>query len=344
MILFMIDYISLKINFAHPPIPSGRIISIDVDGVTEWESPASIMIPSSFESKIMIRSQGALDENGLATEMFISGNPAKFLQGHNIFGSSDLFSMLREIFNYISKTFKFSNVSNNAILESTVSRIDFTKSIQFDNNNLVRSYIRSLGLRAKTRSGRPSCKGWTCTFQKSSRRWSIVCYSKGDELHAHKLTDVLIDFHDLLQKEADRLARIELRLKTLELKDLGMYKVKDITEKKLNDTYKTYIGKIEMCTNTTIPSDSLMSLSRAFRSTYLMWKSGLDVSPTMSETTFYRHRAELRKFGIDISIQCDDTTAQIIPINKIIVGSEYITPSHFYSTNLLFNKTYLKTA
>ena len=91
----MIDYISMNIKISHPPLPAGRVISVDHLGDIKWEAPQSMEFLGSYESKLFIRSQKG--SHDLAEEIFIKGNPSKFLQGHNLFGSDCLFSMLRHI-------------------------------------------------------------------------------------------------------------------------------------------------------------------------------------------------------------------------------------------------------
>ena len=86
----MIDYITVTFDHPHLPIPAGRVIAIDHDGVEEWMSVRAMQIPGSYESKMLVRSQGGVDEKGQAEQLFISGNPAKFMQGHNVFGNDDL--------------------------------------------------------------------------------------------------------------------------------------------------------------------------------------------------------------------------------------------------------------
>lgn len=334
----MIDYISVTLPLPHKPLPADRLLSISHEGERKWESPQSLAVSGSYESKLFLRSRGALDEQGRATELYLQGNPAKFLQGHNVFGHDDLIPMLKAVLQLVSSTLDLGDIrfSSSLIALGDVSRIDFTKSIQFNSRDEARAYIREISLRAKTRSGRPTAKGWTCTFQKSSRRWSIVVYSKGDELFAHKLPEDL-PHRDVVECEADKLARVELRLKTLELKSLEARKVGQLTAEKLHELYSDYIGRIEMTEQVTLLSEELLNLKRCYRDTYMMWREGVDVKSAMSHDTFYRHRRELLNYGVDISVpRQTDTSAEIIPIRRILQGKAYQTPAIAYELGLIF--------
>ena len=91
----MIDWTRLRFSFLHDPIPTGHVMSIRSDGLVEWESPKKLNIRGSYESNFLIRSQGG-DGQGRATELYIDGNPSKFLQGHNVFGSENLIPLVEE--------------------------------------------------------------------------------------------------------------------------------------------------------------------------------------------------------------------------------------------------------
>ena len=65
------------------------IMSLDRHGEIEWQSQKYLPIVGSFSAKLMVKSAGL-------NMVEISGNPAKFLQGHNLFGSDDLCGLMLE--------------------------------------------------------------------------------------------------------------------------------------------------------------------------------------------------------------------------------------------------------
>src|ERR1700686_517408 len=74
---------------AHIPIRSaaalrtGEVSSVDADGVVEWVSAKRKSVQGSHSGSITVKRfrDGVVE---------FAGSPAKFLQGHNVFGSDDL--------------------------------------------------------------------------------------------------------------------------------------------------------------------------------------------------------------------------------------------------------------
>ncbi|WP_408021561.1 phage/plasmid replication protein, II/X family [Solemya pervernicosa gill symbiont] len=65
----------------------GRIVSFENDtGEVEWQTIKRLGLAGSHSNKIHLKTH---DKDLLLVE----GNPAKFLQGHNIFGSDDLIGL-----------------------------------------------------------------------------------------------------------------------------------------------------------------------------------------------------------------------------------------------------------
>lgn len=228
------------------------------------------------------------------------------------------------------------DVDTNGLASATVHRLDFTHSFEFDSRKDVQAYIRALALKSTSRLGRANLKGGTCYFGQNSRRWTFKVYCKGDELDKHKLSPEL-PFRDDIYQQADNLARAELTLRTLELRRLDRQSVLQWTPTQLNKSYLEYVGRIDMNTELDLPTDIITGMKRCFRDTYFLWEKGIDPSLMMSVPTFYRHRTELLNYKIDIAIPRDvESTAEIIPLIKMIKGRLYTPPQWAYDENLIF--------
>lgn len=340
----MIDWISVSIPLKHTPIKSGHYLMFDEEGEILANNTVRKLFKGSYDTKIAIRSQGHFDNNGQCTTLYLSGNPSKYLQGHNVFGNENLIHLLQGIFLDITKRYdlginKLEIIS--AVNAGTVSRIDFTKSLQFDNRLQARSYIKQLSLLAHTRSGRPMQKKWTLAFQPSSKRWNLIVYSKGDEIETNKLHQ---DFEhkEFIQNEANSLVRVELRFKSLELLDLNLRKVHQLTPTKLNELYEEYINRVNMSNKLEVSDEFLQKLPRTIKASYLMWKSGLDIQAEMTERTYYRHLSEIRKIGVDISIPYQESSVNnVVPLKTVINAKPYITPKEAYEKGLVFKQANL---
>ena len=100
----MIDWVSAKLICNHDPdkLSSGLVASLDRDGNTEWLVHKKFSVEGSFSTKVQIQSL-------TDTQIYISGNPTKFLQGHNLFGSNDIVGLMGKFFDKfrLSQTFTF---------------------------------------------------------------------------------------------------------------------------------------------------------------------------------------------------------------------------------------------
>lgn len=332
----MIDWITCTIPLIHNPIPSGTFISITVDGEIEYEVSRRVLVEGSFKSSVQVKSDGHLTKDGMATVLVVSGNPSKFMQGHNIFGSSDVCLLITKLAQRICKLLSFPSPLVDPSLVK-ISRIDICESFVFRSRLEANQYIRQVALLSSARVGRPVMAGQTCYFGKNSRRWSIKYYCKGDEIEKHRLP-IDIPQRDKLIAEADKLARCEVTLRSLVLKDRGLTAASTWDEDTASSIYSEFLGKINMSSQIKIEGDVLSNMPRCFHLTYLRWRSGVDVRSHMSKVTFYRHRNYLLDYGVDISIPNPDTTpesAEIIPLYKVLEPKPYKIPDWAYGTELL---------
>ena len=80
----MIDWVTMRVNCEHEGIIcNGSVVKVSKDNEIEWTSTSWLPVVGSHDSSIVIRSV-------TDSTIEISGNPAKWLQGHNLFGTNDL--------------------------------------------------------------------------------------------------------------------------------------------------------------------------------------------------------------------------------------------------------------
>lgn len=96
----MIDWITGKFRCSHNPqaLMAGRSIKTRVvNGVEklEYEVTHRMSVAGSHDANITIRS---LTDRTIE----VSGNPVKFLQGHNVFGTNDLIYLVAQLFDVLS--------------------------------------------------------------------------------------------------------------------------------------------------------------------------------------------------------------------------------------------------
>jgi len=211
----MIDWLTMSLPIQHLPIPAGRVVKLSAQGEIEWETPAHSQLVGSYDSSVRIRSRGDIDHaTGFCSVLEISGNPTKFLVGHNIFGSDALFLLIKK---FVSKVLLLANIDHSRVDFQrvmklglfTISRIDITYSFSLATRSEVLAWLRAADHKARTRRGKGVLKGLsTIEFGATSKRprWKIVCYCKGAELDVHQL-HLDIPAREDLYKFADTLLR-----------------------------------------------------------------------------------------------------------------------------------------
>jgi len=157
----MIDWVTAKIPFPHPPIKAGLRIDVCPNGEVERTLAKRLQVRGSHEASISVRSYGAEDQN-LASHLLIDGNPSKFLQGHNAFGSDDLISLITDTVKKIAKALEL-NIASSSLKhieqgDYEISRLDINYSWQLPSRGDVRAWIRAAEFKSTTRHGRPSSR------------------------------------------------------------------------------------------------------------------------------------------------------------------------------------------
>lgn len=336
----MIDWVTARLPFRHFPINNGGVIKFLADGSMDWLVPCKLQIQGSHDSSIQIRSDGELDSEGRASQILFSGNPSKFLQGHNVFGSDDLISLMQDVFKIICRHLEVTPQISDArkITEGDypLIMVDINYSFELPYRRDVLSWLRAAEYKSKTRHGRPQMKGGTLYFGKNSLRWAIKAYSKGEEIEApkHRLPDELLATP--IPTWADNKLRIELRLKKKELAEIGLLLAKDMTPEVVKNIYNSYLRKIEMNQQIALSTEKEHDLPQRLRSTYILWKSGVDLRTTLSKATFYRHRKDLYEHGIDITLRQESLDqSNVIPLVRVLEAKPATIPAWAIEQNLV---------
>lgn len=350
----MIDWVTAKIPFySKGTISEGQILSVRPDGEVEYSIDKRLPVVGSYESRIFIRTCD-VDHNRDTTMIEFAGNPVKFLQGHNVFGSSDLLNLnaemilkLSSILNAPQPEDQYQRVLMGAYF---LSRVDLNESFFLGDQRTVKAALHSLSINTRTRNHTAVTSGETVYWNKSSKRHSIKAYNKLEEVqNPRNKKPGTLDLPPNILEWLQGVIRLELTLKQRELNDhpLGLKLAANWANIEENELFYDYLGRISM--NTMRTTDELVNQvqSSAVLGSYLKWKSGLDVRASVPKRTFYRHRAELLKFNVDISIpyRPEETTAEIIPFTRHPIEFKPAEiPNWVYGTNLYFEPRKLCTA
>lgn len=318
----MIDWVTMKIKCDHDGIISnGEVVSLSKDGDSiEWSLVKYLPVVGSHDATISIRSitQQTIE---------VSGNPVKWLQGHNLFGTNDLKALIWAFFNELLKIpelkLKPSLQQLHAIKSGklTISRIDINETWFLNSREEVLAWLEAAGqkMRLKHR-GAGQFKGDTLYFGKNSRRWSIKCYSKGDEINSKKS-----NFPDALRTPemlayADRALRLELTLRSNQLREWLLHDVSHWNADTGKMLLLGLIKGLEMSSNMRLTDDVIKSLPSAIAMAYMAWWGGADLKQMLAKNTFYRYRRKLKEYDVDIGILRDSEQedSKVIPLMRVL--------------------------
>lgn len=336
----MIDWISGVFPLDHyQDVKGGGMIryKITPEGleVPEWEKTLPLPVEGSFSSSVYIVS----DYEGM---VYVTGNPSKFLQGHNVFGTDDLRGLipafLMQICNRIGLSPTDSNLADWIAGNYQLTRVDVAQMYSLPNRAAVRSWLRAAELQSTSRHGRPVSRGGTVYWGKHSRRWSFKGYSKGDELDVPKhMLPSTIPNRDDLAKLADNKLRLELTLRSMQLKDTGLSHGYNWAVGVPLDLHQKYLESINMSEQLTLSGEVLEGLPGRLQMAYQSWRRGDDLRAMLPKQTYYRYRSELLKYGIDINVQQTRDDSNVVPLVHVLKPEAVLdVPEWAKGTSLYF--------
>lgn len=335
----MIDWITAKVPLRHEgQIHGGRKIEVTPDGEVKYDTPMYKSIEGSYFQNLSIKTI-EVDLQGNGNTLSISGNPTKWFQGHNIFGTDDVCGLVYETMLRLCNILEISPSPEDVGAwqqgDYSLSRIDINAMYSLGCRSNVHAWLNAAHKTARTRMGVGILKGGTVYWGKHSSRWAIKAYSKGEEinkkghkLHPHLSQSGLSDFAD------DKL-RIEITLRQKELKKLGIERGTAWNNFEVQSLYENYRDKLQM-SDQKLTSNGIVDLPNCVRGTFQLWTDGHDCRQILSDSTFYRHRRVLHKHGVDISIPKSDVTTNVIPLIRALEAVPVGVPDWAEGTKLYF--------
>ena len=345
--MVMIDWVTCKIPFFYEGIISdGELLNVTRDGEVSYSVRKRRSFRGSYDGAITLRT-AEVDDQGNTIKAELSGNPVKFLQGHNLFGSDDLLNLVLETVYKLSGLLNYSQpdwVLNLLISGSyTISRVDINRMFSLSNRAEVLSYLYSLSASSRTLSQSAVTSGSTVYLNKSSRRWSFKFYSKAQEVELKRnRAQGCLELPQGLRDWVEPMLRAELTLKSNELRELQLHRAANWNTIETQSLFADYAERIQMSEqkiNTDIQKLTDELRPKAALATYHLWKDGHDVRRFLPQNTFYRHRRALKAFGVDVSMpppKPDSTASNVVPFCKTLELRAAVLPDWVSGTDYLF--------
>jgi hypothetical protein len=297
----MVDWVSgfIEATLGRVGYDTGKVLRLAPGGEVTLETSNAVTVEGSHESRLLVRSRSGDD-------LFISGNPAKFVQGHNLFGPADPDLLyfhaglaIRQSCGLFPSEATWDGLGFKG---PRYTRIDLTRSYRFESAGNARAWLRDVAANARTRHGGALVTGATVYFGKNSERWSFKCYHKFDELHARKKGHALphyLEDRKKLVEWSQGVVRFELTLRSKELEKLNLRTTPPLA------VWQTYFDRITLNRNTAMrDEDDLLAteLPASARAALELWRRGVDCREVFPHNSFYRHRrALLATLGVDIA-------------------------------------------
>lgn len=303
----MLDWFSGYVGYDASNMRLGRFYLQDPSGEILRDSDSWETARGSFESGVQVTRGNPTVEMLAASRkhgflcadqavLRVSGNPSKFLQGHNVAGPSvsQLGPMVQAMVRLFGEGLRPVNADDERLPAVHRSRVDVTTAVDLGSHESVHDWLRLAEAATRSRHGRAIGSKGTVYWGKNSRRWTIKAYCKHCELLAHPPA-ISRDMLAVLLEWSRTQLRIELTLRRPELQARGTLNESVIWE---------YLARLEipnMRANVGKMAD--FELTPAVKGVFLLWMEGHDVAGIYPRATFYRHRrAILDQVGVDISM------------------------------------------
>ena len=302
-------------------------MSVDSDGSIDYIVEKRVGMQGSFDSRAEIRSDGSIVE--------FSGNIARFNRRDNLFGYDwpETIRRINQLLNLVSippftqgKLYRFAD-SGWTYTGARVSRIDVTMNRACFSHDAAVILLEQLAKHHVGRQkGRLSTDGATVEYGRGSKYVYGKCYSKHAEFLAHRnkksgshVDQEVVDFTHRLG-----VLREEFTLKSRFLTQNNLAFLGQITH---NELVEVFMNRTQFKRFEKIEHDTLKDLPVRLQRTYSSWLLGMPIK--LSKATYYRHRLDLLKYGIDVSVPC---TGQIIPIRVKTIEVAALQVPDWYRT------------
>jgi II/X family phage/plasmid replication protein len=329
----MIDWITAEVPVTFPGpgvINGGRVLTLDPSGEVEYMSDRWHVAEGSHSSKLVLKgiypASGERFLGWTVGVLQISGNPAKWLQGHNLFGCSDMRVLVFRVMEKLCDVLDLPATNYDRLLWSRgvfyLSRVDVTRMYDVGSPERVLDWLASASQVVHSRyQAAGNEHGTTLYVGKHSRRVSLKIYDKLAELkvRGHGLPDTLpADWYYRLFDWASGKLRVEATFRSMWLKDhgrfLGMAWPPEWAERLLDER----IGGLEMSDTMRLSDEYIGKLPGKLALIYEAWRNGRDIRSIYTDRHYYRLRAQLLPYGIDIA---HVRPREVVAENQYLLGA-----------------------
>lgn len=325
-----------------PKVNDGAFVRYNADGSHECTTLKKFKVEGSHSTGVFVRCDGKT--------VWFEGNVSKFGRLDNVFGFS--FEQCIARINVILAGLGLPGFSAGTSFRSQVNdklsftgaritRLDLTANHETGSVENAQAVMRQLAMQQASRLKTGTYgEGETVDFGRGSRRIYSKAYLKHVELLRHMRKNSKgpqTEFSRPVDPYVDQLAawcssvglvRFETTYKSTFLIDSNQNFLGGLDMRYLE---RDFLQRQEVLTRANTDVDELSALDKKTLGVYRMWQAGDDLTAKFSRTAFYRHRAALLPFGVDIAIKSNVLSFQprvrVIKLAPACVPSFYQLPS-----------------
>lgn len=348
----MIDWLTASVPYIHhSPVQGGAIMGVDADGEVRWKRDRFVECEGSFSAHAVVQTHYPSDHayslakrTGIHRGLRVSGNPSKFLQGHNLFGSDDLRTLAPLFFRAVCKAAGLAvddmTMERWRAGDFRIDRVDVAYMLDVGDRFTVRDTLCALAHQSTVvNRGRGHVQAGTVSWGKrSSRRAVIKFYDKEAEITGpkkHQLPENIPHRDDLLAFAVGKV-RAEVEFHSVLLEAAGLRDGAHWGRDTASSRWSQVMQSLNITGQIPLTPQRMKDLPSHLRGTYALWESGRDVRGHLARPTYYRHRKQLLCVGIDIAQPYrDDYAPKVVSLQKVIQPTPAEPPCWAYGTELL---------
>ncbi|EMH2964041.1 hypothetical protein V6G44_000003 [Burkholderia multivorans] len=239
--------------------------------------------------------------------LHVEGSPFANTYGQNVYTSANLrrgcILALKAIEEQIDFTASEDAWARWKAGDIELRRVDLAVNFDLGSVQAVRSYLDRLAHQVVSqRCHSHVYDKFVSVIPRNGSEYGITVYAKGEQLKFNLKANTEPNFVRLVE-ESQALMRIEVRLRRKELEKLKLSTVSDWTPERAREVFRTYADRLPTLDVLSGPLEpaELQGLPSNLRAVYAIHKTGTDLKMIYAARTLARHRATLRKLGVDIN-------------------------------------------
>lgn len=275
-----------------------------------------VKVPGAYETEATAWSRNN------AQVLLIECSAAKFLTGHNVFGSEDLSRIVLDISKRVCTYLQIEPTAKEkqAIKAGDVRlfRVDLAAHFRLYSKFTVRSFIFALKMQlAFTHRSFATYNDETLYINQSSDMRPIKIYGKGEEIAFRPLPQDLPN-RQAIESYAKNLVRVELTMRSRYLRRAKMSKVWDWDKEKARAMFMSDILDLNLTDQSILQGEPLADLSNLQNSIVALHAAGVDLATVITNARQLKIHinAIFEATGVDVRVPQDAKRLAMVPVKR----------------------------